>query len=93
MDELKDLLKLIWYICYTYLDSAKANLEEIRKFAMKNNTQAVLKKFNKKNDIISFSEEVFEKGKNKAIEAQVWKAGVVSESKQLKKVQLSKCIV
>ena len=36
----------------------------------------------KKNDIISFSEEVFEKGKNKAIEAQVWKAGVVSESKQ-----------
>ena len=69
-------------ITYSVSDSAKADLTAIRKYAMKNNPQAVLKKFNKKKESVSYSEEVFEKGKNKNIEAQGWKAGFASESKQ-----------
>ena len=69
-------------ITYTVSDSAKADLEAIRLFAMKNKPADVLKKFNKKKDIVSFSEESYEKGKNKAIEPLGWKAGTASDSKQ-----------
>jgi peptidyl-prolyl cis-trans isomerase SurA len=69
-------------ITYTVSDSAKAQLEEIRKFALKNKPEDVIKKFNKKQDVVSFTDETFEKGKNKAIESLAWKAGTTSENKQ-----------
>jgi peptidyl-prolyl cis-trans isomerase SurA len=69
-------------ITYTVSDSAKADLEEIRKFALKNKPQDVVKKFNKKKDILSFTDETFEKGKNKAIEPLGWKAATLGDNKQ-----------
>jgi peptidyl-prolyl cis-trans isomerase SurA len=69
-------------ITYSVSDSAKADLEEIRKFALKNKPEDVIKKFNKKKDILSFTDESFEKGKNKAIESLAWKAATMSDSKQ-----------
>jgi peptidyl-prolyl cis-trans isomerase SurA len=69
-------------ITYSVADSAKASLEEIRKFALKNKPEDVIKKFNKKKDILSFTDESFEKGKNKAMESLAWKAATMSDSKQ-----------
>ncbi|MBL7818770.1 MAG: peptidylprolyl isomerase [Saprospiraceae bacterium] len=64
-------------IYYTISDSAKADSLKIRKFAAKKSPQEVLKKFNKKGEVVKFREETVEKGKNKAIDPSVWKAGSV----------------
>jgi peptidyl-prolyl cis-trans isomerase SurA len=69
-------------ITYTVSDSAKADLAKIRELAAKKNPQAVLKKFNSKKEIVSFSEDNYEKGKNKAIEGLTWKAGSLTADKQ-----------
>ena len=71
-------------ITYSLSDSAKTQLEDIRKFAMKNAPQAVLKKFNGKKDILTFKEETIEKGKNKALATLNWKAGTVGNSEEMK---------
>ncbi|MEN9611435.1 MAG: hypothetical protein RLZZ628_2249 [Bacteroidota bacterium] len=67
-------------IHYTLADSAKAQIEALRKYAAKENPSEVLKKFNQKGalDIVAFKEDKIEKGKNKAIDAMAWKAGSLS---------------
>jgi peptidyl-prolyl cis-trans isomerase SurA len=69
-------------ITYSVLDSVKAQLADMRKFAAKKSPQDVLKKFNKKKEVITFSEETYEKGKNKAIEALAWKEGEMTADVQ-----------
>jgi peptidyl-prolyl cis-trans isomerase SurA len=69
-------------VTYSVSDSAKAELENIRKYAEKHSSQDVLKKFNKKKDIVSFSADVVEKGKNKTADGLGWKEGAMSKSEQ-----------
>ena len=66
-------------ITYIVSDSAKAELDNIRMFAEKKQVKEVLKKFNKKKDIVSFSEETVEKDKRKAIESINWKVGSMTK--------------
>jgi peptidyl-prolyl cis-trans isomerase SurA len=66
-------------IFYALTDSAKTEIEALRKFAAKNTPQDVLKKFNKKREIVSFRQETMEKGRNKVVDALGFKAKTLSE--------------
>ncbi len=66
-------------ITYMVSDSAKAELDNIRLYAEKSAVKDVLKKFNKKKDLVSFSEETVEKDKRKAIESINWKVGSMTK--------------
>lgn len=61
-------------ITYMISDSIKSDVEKIHAFAIKNDVKSVLKKFNKKKNYITFSEETVEKDKNKALQSLNWKA-------------------
>jgi peptidyl-prolyl cis-trans isomerase SurA len=67
-------------IHYTLADSAKSQIDVLRKFAAKENPADVLKKFNQKGalEIVAFKEDKVEKGKNKSIDALAWKSGSLS---------------
>lgn len=69
-------------ITYSISDSAKAEVENIRKYAEKNSAQDVIKKFNKKKEIVSFSADISEKGRNKIAESLGWKAGSMTKTEQ-----------
>lgn len=57
-------------------------LEKVRKYAMKNSPEAVLKKFNTKPDepLITVSEKYYEKDRNPAIKNMKFEAGSMSET-------------
>lgn len=65
---------------YTVKSDDPKLLLEIREMAGKKATADVLKKFNKKGDVISVMERVYEQGKNKDLEG-IWKAGALSTAK------------
>jgi peptidyl-prolyl cis-trans isomerase SurA len=67
-------------IHYTLADSAKSQIDALRKFASKENPADVLKKFNQKGalEIVAFKEDKVEKGKNKVVDALAWKSGSLS---------------
>lgn len=69
-------------ITYFVGDSVKSELDNIRSFAEKNSTVEVLKKFNKKKEILSFSEDTAEKGKSKSIESIPFKVGSMTKTEQ-----------
>lgn len=69
-------------VTYSVLDSAKAQIEDIRKYAEKHSPQDVIKKFNKKKDIVSFSSDTSEKSKNKVADSLGWVAGAMSKTEQ-----------
>lgn len=66
-------------IFYALADSAKTEIEALRKYATKNTPQDVLKKFNKKREIVSFRQEIMEKGRNKVVDAIGFKPKTLSE--------------
>ncbi|HEY9702900.1 MAG TPA: hypothetical protein V6C58_10665, partial [Allocoleopsis sp.] len=80
--------KYVWeeraqLIHYAVSDSAKADLDKIKKYVLKNNVQDVLKKFNKdKKEVVLFREETVEKGKAKILEKAEWKAKTLIEPKE-----------
>ncbi len=66
---------------YTIKSEAKDQLNAIRKMAGKKSTSAVLEKFNKDGkSILTVRRDLFEKGKNKLIDALPWKPGSISEA-------------
>ncbi|MFM2269952.1 MAG: hypothetical protein RL757_3393 [Bacteroidota bacterium] len=84
--------KYVWQeraeiVTYSVIDSAKNEVEAIRKYAAKKSPQDVLKKFNKKGkkEIVSFRLETFEKGRNKKIDALGFKVGNLSVNEMDKK--------
>lgn len=66
-------------IFYALSDSAKTEIEALRKYAAKNTPQDVLKKFNKKREIVSYRQEIMEKGRNKVVDAIGFKVKSLSE--------------
>lgn len=59
---------------YTIKSSDPELLVKVREMAAKKPSADVLKKFNKKEEIVNVMERVYEKGKNKDLDA-IWKAG------------------
>ncbi len=66
-------------ITYMVSDSIKNDVEKVHAFAAKNDVKNVLKKFNKKKNYITFSEETVEKDKNKALQSLNWKVGSITK--------------
>ena len=64
-------------IYYTVSDSAKADSMKIRKYAVKHTPQEVLKKFNKKKEVVKYREETLERGKGKVLDTSIWQQGKV----------------
>ncbi len=65
---------------YTIKSNDPELLVKVREMAAKKSTADVLKKFNKKEEVIAIMERTYEKGKNKDIDA-IWKAGALSAPK------------
>jgi peptidyl-prolyl cis-trans isomerase SurA len=65
---------------YTIKSSDPELLVKVREMAVKKPTADVLKKFNKKEEVISIMERTYEKGKNKDVDA-IWKAGSLTAPK------------
>jgi peptidyl-prolyl cis-trans isomerase SurA len=64
-------------ISYVVSDTLKPMMAQIKKFAMKNDAQKVLKKFNAKGEYVRFQEETVERSKVKSFEGVNWKAGTI----------------
>jgi peptidyl-prolyl cis-trans isomerase SurA len=65
---------------YTVKSDDPKLLLDVREMAAKKSTADVLKKFNKKGDVVAVMERTYEKGKNKDLE-QVWKANSLTAAK------------
>ncbi len=68
---------------YTVKASAKDQIAKIRKCAKKDGTEKLLAKYNKKEQLITVQEQLFEKGKNKAVDAIHWKKGHLTDTETL----------
>ena len=66
---------------YTLKSEDSTLLKKVREFAAKNEPEAVLKKFNKKEEILVRLEKTYEKGRNKDLD-NIWRAGGMSEPKK-----------
>lgn len=69
-------------ITYFVSDSAKSELNAVREFAEKKPVAEALKKFNKSKEILSFTEDTVEKGKNKTIDSLAFKVGSMTAIEQ-----------
>ena len=65
---------------YTIKSSDPSLLVKVREMATKKPAADVLKKFNKKEEMVNVMERVYEKGKNKDLDA-VWKSGALTAPK------------
>jgi peptidyl-prolyl cis-trans isomerase SurA len=66
---------------YTLKSEDSTLLKKVREFAAKNEPEAVLKKFNKKGEILVRLEKTYEKGRNKDLD-NIWRTGGMSEPKK-----------
>ncbi|MCS6929439.1 MAG: peptidylprolyl isomerase [Saprospiraceae bacterium] len=66
---------------YTLKSEDSILLKKVYDFAAKNEPAAVLKKFNKKGEVLVRLEKTYEKGRNKDLE-NIWRPGGMSEPKQ-----------
>lgn len=65
---------------YTLKSDDPKLLEKLRKYAAKKPAADVLKKFNKKGEVLTVLEKTYEKGKNKDLN-NIWSAGAMTEAK------------
>ena len=65
---------------YTLKSDDPKLLAQVRELAAKKSSAAVLKKFNKKAEVLTVMEKTYEKGKNKDL-ADIWKAGSMTAAK------------
>lgn len=65
---------------YTLKSDDPELLLKVREYAAKKSSEDVLKKFNKKENVLTVLEKTYEKGKNKDL-ADVWKAGSLTTAK------------
>ncbi|MBK6933279.1 MAG: peptidylprolyl isomerase [Saprospirales bacterium] len=65
---------------YTLKSDDPELLLKVREFAAKKSPEEVLKKFNKKEEVLVFLEKTYEKGKNKDL-VDIWKAGGMTAAK------------
>lgn len=65
---------------YTLKSDDPALLLKVREMAAKKPAADVLKKFNKKEEVVTVMERLYEKGKNKDLE-NIWKAGAMTTAK------------
>lgn len=70
---------------YTLQDSFKTEINDLRALAAKKTAEEVLEKFNKKSEKATAREEVYEKGRNKVVDALDWKPGTLSAVETSKK--------
>lgn len=66
---------------YTLKSDDSTLLKKVCEFAAKNAPEAVLKKFNKKAEVLVRLEKTYEKGRNKDLD-NLWRAGALSEPKR-----------
>lgn len=66
---------------YTLKSEDSTLLKKVREFAGRNEPEAVLKKFNKKGEVLVRLEKTSEKGRNKDLEG-IWRPGGMSEPKR-----------
>lgn len=70
---------------YTLADTFKSEINDLRALAAKKPANEVLEKFNKKSEKATVREEVYEKGRNKVVDALDWKPGSLSAVETSKK--------
>ncbi len=70
---------------YTLPDTFKSAISDLRALAAKKPAAETLSKFNKKGDRAMVREEVYEKGRNKVVDALEWKSGTLSAVEVSKK--------
>ena len=68
---------------YTVKSDAKDQIEKIRKCAKKDSQEKLLARFNKKGQVVTAQNQLFEKGKNKAVDAINWKKGALTDVEEL----------
>ena len=66
---------------YTVKDATKVKVKDVMDFCKKNTSEKVLERYNEKDKdpLILVQEKTFEKGRNKTLDAMVWKEGEVSQ--------------
>ncbi len=66
---------------YIVKDATKVKVKDVMDFCKKNSSEKVLERYNEKDKepLISVQEKTFEKGRNKTLDAMVWKEGEVSQ--------------
>ena len=83
-------------VIYTLNTNDEKTIKKFKKYAKKKSPQKVVKKFNKVRDIVTFETGSFEKGKNKMVDATLWKNGMISsvweETEGKKVVKIEKVI-
>ncbi|HHH49893.1 MAG TPA: hypothetical protein ENK52_02815 [Saprospiraceae bacterium] len=63
---------------YTLSPDASAMLPKLKKLAARKSPKKVLKKMNKKGEVVKHAEKTYEKGKNDVLDALPWKVGSLS---------------
>lgn len=66
---------------YTLKSDDSTLLKKVREYAVRHEPEAVLKKFNKKGEVLVRLEKTYEKGRNKDLET-IWRPGGMSEAKR-----------